>query len=134
MILLTEPAKTGGSTSAIIVKKFCDPTSEVGDTVFLSNVDVDTVISNSNHKNTNQTIGLILEKITEDYAKILLFGKEIFTFDTYLKNSKIFLGIDGKLTTVPPTDGFLHILGVCLENDEIFFNPYIPRIKRTPFE
>ena len=129
MILLTEPGKTGGSTS-IVVKKFCDPTAEVGDTVFLSNIDVDTVVSNVDNTSLTHTIGIIIKKITADYAKILLFGKENFLFDSYTKNAKIFLGSDGKLTTEPPGEGYLHVLGMCLEDGEIFFNPHLTRVKK----
>ena len=127
-IEIVTPSIPASSTTII---KECESSANVGDTVYMSGVDSEKVVVNSDNKNDFYTIGMIKSKISSTFANVLLSGKESVSLSLAV-NSKIFLASDGGLTTAIPSDGYVHVLGFHFDG-EMIFKPDLMRVKLSPF-
>jgi len=119
---------------AELIKTFnCASSAAVDDVVFHSNSATETVVVNSDNKDIGPSIGIITNKPTSTTCKVLLYGSCSATFSGLTVGKKVYVSSSGVPTATLPTTGYVQVLGMCYENNKIFVNPTIERIKRNPF-
>jgi hypothetical protein len=111
----------------------CDSSVSVGDVVFLSQTVDNYVYSNTDNKESLLSIGIVISKEDTTTAKVQIFGDCSLTFTGLEQGKRVWLSSTGQLTTSVPTDGYVHIIGMCYENNKVFINPELNKLKRNPF-
>lgn len=121
------------SSSTEITKVFdCDSSVSVGDIVFISTTD-NKVEANINNRELKKSIGIVIEKITTETAKVLTHGECSISFSGLVRGKKVYISTSGSLTTTIPTTGYLHCIGECIANNYVYVNISNERIKLNPF-
>ena len=116
------------------IKEFnCDASVSIGDVVYISNIQNNYVYTNINNRENLMTIGIVISKSSSILASVQLYGECLLTFSGLESGKRVWLSPLGGLTTVLPTNGYVHIIGMCYENDKVFINPELNKLKRNPF-
>ena len=119
---------TEGIIEGNSLQRTCDAGAVVGDFVvqgFLNANSVDVVTSNIDKRTV---IGIIVEKPTVTDAIVMTKGV-ISGLAGMIKSQKVYLGADGKMTPVIPTNGYLHVLGHAIDEDKVDFYPINTKVK-----
>ena len=125
-IALSPDAQT---SRAIILPFDCDAGAAVGDWVYPDPANDLKVLVNSNNTVIEETIGVIYEKPTTTTANVLIMG--IATgYSGLTLGGKIFLSTSGVATQVPPTSGYVQVLGVAVSDTDVLIKPSTERVKR----
>lgn len=121
-----------GAVNNIFEEFICDTIAAVYDIVYISEFISNKVIVNADNRNSNLSVGIIIEKLSDTLCNVLFHGL-LYYPDGLTKGRHVFLGNDGRLTSIIPSDGYIQTLGFCYKEDMIFFNPSYTRVKRNPF-
>lgn len=116
-------------SNAVVESRNCLSTAEVGDLVVESEVFVDRVDVAVDNVDVRPVFAVIIEKLDDTTCKVLLLG-QIGGFSGLTKGRKVFLSIDGGITSTPPTTGYMQSLGVAKEDSVVVFRPNMQRVKR----
>lgn len=109
----------------------CSSSTLVGDIVYINKLtqQVEPFISN---KQDYIPYGIIILKYTDTKCLVQTYGLCDLSFTIDNNKNYVFIGLDGKLTSDVPTDGYFNKIGNILGNNKIYIN-IDTRIKRTPF-
>lgn len=118
------------STQTIVVLRNCSISDSIGNLVVESNSLSNGVDSITDNTDVRPVIGIIIEKPTTTTCKVLLQGT-LSGFSGLNKANKVFLNIDGTVTSTVVTTGYLQCLGTSIDADVINFNPQLNRVKRS---
>ena len=124
--------KTKGNISAKSVTDLrnCLATVQVGDVVMESNIITNGVETVTDNTDVRPAIGLVINKPTSTTCEVLFVGT-VEGFTGLNKGTKVFLNIDGTVTSSVATTGYLQCLGTARDPDTVDFNPQLNRVKRT---
>ena len=115
----------------IVESRSCLATADVGDLVVESETFVDRVDVAEDNLDIRPVFAIIIEKTSETTCTILLLG-QVGGFSGLVKSRKVFLDVDGSITSTPPTTGYMQSLGVAKEDSVVDFRPNMQRVRRTP--
>lgn len=131
MDLHRKPSQAGDSgelsSTGISIDKECLGSVNVGDIVFINDADI--VESNTDNLEQNLSIGVCIEKISANLAKILTYGYYEFVNPSNSPDRRVWLGTDGKFAYDRPTTGYLQPLGYVIDETKILINPSTTRAK-----
>lgn len=113
----------------IVESRSCLATADVGDLVVESETFVDRVDVAEDNLDIRPVFAIIIEKTSETTCTILLLG-QVGGFSGLVKSRKVFLDVDGSITSTPPTTGYMQSLGVAKEDSVVDFRPNMQRVKR----
>jgi hypothetical protein len=115
-------ARNADTAQRVVIQFSCDASTAVGNPVYQSSIDDQTVIPVTTNSSVSQVIGVCIEKINATTARILILG--IASGYTGLtKGGRIFLSTTGTLSNTRPLTGYIHNLGVAISATEILFVP-----------
>ncbi len=119
---------TEGIVEGNSLQRTCDASALVGDFVVQGFLNANSVDVVSNNIDMRSVIGIIVEKPTTTDAIVMTKGV-ISGLAGMIKTQKVYLGADGKMTPIIPTDGYLQILGHAIDEDKVDFYPINTKVK-----
>ena len=111
----------------------CDNTVNVGDVVYLSQTMNTYIYTNTDNREDLLSIGIVIEKPTIVTAVVQIYGDCNIVFSGLEQGKRVWVSPTGGVTTQVPINGYAHIIGMCYEDDKIFINPELIKLKRNPF-
>lgn len=114
----------------IQVIKSCANTVNVGDIVYESLSDDNTVETNVDNTIVAPSIGVVVSKPNSTTAIVQTYGE--YSGATGLqRGEKVFLSTSGDFTASPPATDYVQTLGFALSSTSLFINPNYVRVKRV---
>lgn len=117
------------SSRLLLEERDCLAGAQVGDLVVESEVFVDRVDVVTDNTDVRPVFAVIINKLTSTRCEILLLG-QISGYTGLTKGRKVFLSETGRITSTPPTTGYVQSLGVAKEDSIVDFRPNMQRVKR----
>lgn len=119
---------TGGSGEAVIQSKICIVSDAVGDLVAYHPTVDNGIIKLTTNTSVRRCIGVILSKVSDTEARVLLMGK-VDSLSGLSPGARVYLSPTGNITSTLPTSGYLQTLGEAISTTEINFVPSTERVK-----
>lgn len=111
----------------------CIEPANVGDLVVPSETAQETVEPIASNVYPNLVFGVIIEKLNTGRCRVLISGKlsgSAFQLSGLTTGKALYVGLNGKLTTLPPATGHIQRCGVALKSDTIFLNISLDKVVR----
>jgi hypothetical protein len=122
-------ARNAQTARAVVIPFSCEASASTGSLVYQDPLNDNKVLENTNNTIVNQTIGVLIEKPSATSCNVLVLGIAQ-GFSGLTVGDRIFLSTTGTITQTPPTNGYLHNLGVAVSSSEILFIPNNIRVLR----
>jgi hypothetical protein len=90
----------------------------------------DYVIPIIDNRTTNACIGIVKDKPTTTSCRVLTYGLHtVIDIESLVPGKKVFVDIDGTLTTSRPLTGYLQTFGISRGENKVLVNPSYDRVK-----